>query len=274
MNAVVVGVGTNLGAREAAIRAAAELLAARPGIELVGTSPLYETAPLGPPQDRYLNAAYRLKTSLSPPALLRVLLRTERRLGRVRHADQRWGPRSVDLDVLWDFRGPFTGPALVVPHRELENRDFALAPLLDVAPELQHALGRVLEDVGGRPPVWNREALIDRRVVDGIVQVEVESDSPADACALAIHAARFEVRPWSTRHVVVEPSPEGFAAALQGLVRTGFRARAATVSHCSQSQWNVEFHGASQGARSEADVRLWTTSGARRAGRVSLRIAL
>ncbi|MGB5349087.1 MAG: 2-amino-4-hydroxy-6-hydroxymethyldihydropteridine diphosphokinase, partial [Polyangiales bacterium] len=87
MRAVVVGVGSNLGAREAAIRTARDLLHARDGIEVSAVSPIYETEPLGPPQPRYLNAAFRLQTERSPAELLSVLLRTERRLGRRRHAD-------------------------------------------------------------------------------------------------------------------------------------------------------------------------------------------
>lgn len=272
MSTVVVGVGTNLGAREAAVRAAADLLAARPGIEVVRTSPLYETAPLGPPQGRYVNAAYRLDTKLSPPALLQVLLRTERRMGRLRRVDQRWGPRSVDLDLLWDFRGPFMRPSLAVPHRELDKRDFALGPLLDVAPELEDALDDKLQTLGGRPPLFERRAVIERSIAQDTLHVDVEADSAPEACALATHLLARGVRPWSTRHLIVDPSPEGFAAALRELVVTGFAVHRCTMSHCSDSQWRVELHGAHRGAPLGSDVRLQTTSGTRRAVRVSLQI--
>jgi 2-amino-4-hydroxy-6-hydroxymethyldihydropteridine diphosphokinase len=270
---VIVGVGTNLGAREAAIRAAGDLLASRPGIDVVRTSSFYETAPLGPPQGRYLNAAYRLETALSPPALLQVLLRTERRMGRRRRVDQRWGPRSVDLDLLWDFRGPFTTPSLAVPHRELDKRDFALGPLLDVAPELEDQLGDTLEKLGGRPPLFDRRALIDRRVVDGALEIQVEADSAPDACALALHVFADGVRPWSTRHLVVAPTPHGFAKGVRELFEAGFAVRRCTMSHCSETQWRVEAHGVNQGAPPGANVRFQTTPGTRRAMCVSLRVS-
>ena len=134
MSIVIVGAGSNLGARESAIVSAAALLHARPGVEVLDVSALYETPPLGPPQSDYLNAAFRVETDLTPPEILDALLRIERRLSRRRRADLRWGPRSIDLDLLWDSRGVFESPSLDVPHRELERRNFALGPLLDVAP--------------------------------------------------------------------------------------------------------------------------------------------
>lgn len=81
----------------------------------------------------FLNAALALETSLSPLALLDALLDVERRLGRVRR--ERWGPRSIDLDILWTDTGTFDSPRLTVPHPELRRRAFALRPLLDVAPD-------------------------------------------------------------------------------------------------------------------------------------------
>lgn len=264
MSVVVVGVGTNLGAREAAVRAARDLLDARDEIQVIQTSALYETAPLGPPQGDYLNAALRLDTTLAPIDLLQVLLRTERRLGRMRSADQRWGPRSVDLDLLWDERGPHQSAALRVPHPELANRNFALAPLLDVASELEDSYGDALMRAGGPPPRWSRSAIVEREVSERGIEVEVEADSVADACALSVSLPSPRGRPWSTRHAAFDPSPERFAAVLRELFRTGFEAHCATLSHCSQSQWIAQFHGVNSGAPFAADVRLQTTSGGRR----------
>jgi len=261
---VVVGVGTNLGAREAAVHAARDLLDARDEVRVIGTSSLYETPPLGPPQSEYLNAALRLETSLSPDDLLHVLLRTERRLGRRRSADLRWGPRSVDLDLLWDERGPHESSALVVPHRELVNRNFALAPLLDVAPELGPLYGDCLARAGGAPPRWDRAAIVRREVSNRRIEVEVHADSIADACALSVSTPSPCSRSWSTRHAVLEPSPERFADLLRRLFRTGFDVHCASISHCSQSQWIAQFHGLNSGARNPADVRLQTTSSAER----------
>lgn len=274
MSVVIVGVGTNLGAREAAIRAACELLDARTEIEVIRTSAIYETEPLGPPQPDYLNAAFRIETSLPPEGLLEVLLRTERRLGRIRSEDQRWGPRSVDLDLLWDERGPCEGPALRVPHPELAKRRFALAPLLDVAPELEALYGDALARAGGSPRRWDRVAIVERQISEHGIDVEVEADSVADACGLSLGGRSPTGRAWSTRHAALEPSPKPFANLLRELFRTGFEVRCATLSHCSQSQWIAQFHGVNSGAPRAADVRLQTTSGTRRKTLVRLSIRL
>ena len=110
--------------------AAAEVLA---GSVFVGASRLYETDPVGPPQPRYLNAALLVRTVEPPGALLTRLLRVERRLGRERR--ERWGPRTIDLDVLWGRGLVVREPGLRVPHERLGERPFALIPLLDVSPE-------------------------------------------------------------------------------------------------------------------------------------------
>jgi 2-amino-4-hydroxy-6-hydroxymethyldihydropteridine diphosphokinase len=126
----VIGLGSNLGDRRAALaRAAGEIRALG---QLTAASSLYETAPVGPPQPMFLNAAVALSTSLDPPGLLAALLAIERRLGRVRR--ERWGPRSIDLDILWIADVVFDSAELKVPHPELRARAFALCPLLDVAP--------------------------------------------------------------------------------------------------------------------------------------------
>jgi 2-amino-4-hydroxy-6-hydroxymethyldihydropteridine diphosphokinase len=274
MSVVVVGVGSNLGAREASIRAAEVLLASREGIDVQRVSEIYETDPLGPPQPRYLNAAFRLRTMLSPRELLHVLLRTERRLGRDRMPDERWGPRSIDLDLLWDQRGPHESPGLCVPHPELENRGFALAPLLDVAPELGEVIGAALERAGGRPRAWGREATVRIDSSPGRYEAEVEADSLVDACALCVGRTRSPERPWSTRHLTIEPDAQQFAIALRDLFRTGFSVHRATISHWSKSQWAAELHGVNMGMQVDADVRLGTTSGSSRKIRAQLSVAV
>jgi len=274
VNTVVVGVGANLGAREAAIRAAHALLDAREGIDVRAVSKIYDTEPLGPPQPRYLNAAFRLDTTLSPTELLRVLLRTERRLGRRRVAEEHWGPRSVDLDLLWDQRGPHEAPGLTVPHPELEKRDFTLAPLLDVAPELRNRLGPSLERLGGAPTVWGRDALVRVETNSDGCEVRVEADSIADACALCVGRATAKGRPWSTRHLSIGPSPECFADALRDLLRTGFWSHRATISHCSNAGWDLEFHGVNTGNPLDAHVRLRTTLATDREIQVQLAVVL
>lgn len=272
MSAVVIGVGSNLGAREASIRTASALLDARDGIEVTAVSKIRETDPLGPPQPRYLNAAFRLETSLSPRQLLRVLLRTERRLGRRRVPDERWGPRSIDLDYLWDERGSHDSPGLLVPHRELQNRNFALGPLLDVMPALAEAFGPSLARLGGAPALWTREALVNVEQRSNSFEIEVEADSLADACALCLARDEADGRPWSSRHFTIEPSAEQFLRAVRETLHTGFLIHRATISHCSQSQWALEFHGVSLGNPTPTDVRLQTTSGRERSNRAHLAV--
>ena len=130
MTRAYVGVGANLGDREATIRAA---LAALP--DVVAVSDLRETAPVGVlDQPPFLNGAAALETELSPRELLDVLLDVERRLGRERR--ERWGPRTIDLDLLLHGETEVDEPGLTVPHPRLHERRFALEPLLDLDPEL------------------------------------------------------------------------------------------------------------------------------------------
>ncbi len=127
----VLGLGSNLGDRVGHFREAVRQL--RLHSEIAAISALYESAPLGPPQPTYLNAAVRLKTRLSPFTLLQLQLSIERACGRERR--ERWGPRTLDLDLLFIVRRKVRSPGLVVPHPELTRRAFALLPLLDVMPD-------------------------------------------------------------------------------------------------------------------------------------------
>ena len=120
-----VGVGANLGEREATIARAIELLGAEPGIEVTAVST----------QPRYLNGVVELETDLEPSALLAVLLSVERALGRVR-TGRRFGPRTIDLDLLVHGALVLDEPGLTVPHPRLHERRFALEPLAELAPDL------------------------------------------------------------------------------------------------------------------------------------------
>lgn len=154
---VVVALGGNLGDRAAALRRAREALAADPAITILDASPVYETEPLvlpgAPSQPRYFNAALLLETTLDPEDLLQRCLAIEQQLGRVRR--ERWGARTLDLDLLYaESAGePVTcrSASLTLPHPHLEERAFALAPLLDVRPDLAGRLGEALIRAGGRP---------------------------------------------------------------------------------------------------------------------------
>lgn len=142
---VVIGMGANLGEPRVALRAALRELA-RLG-PLAGVSALYRTAPVGgPPQPDFMNAAARLRFEGSPELLLREALRIERLAGRERR--ERWGPRTLDLDILWIRGLTFAAPGLVVPHPRLRERAFALRPLIDVAPDaVDPADGALYADV-------------------------------------------------------------------------------------------------------------------------------
>jgi 2-amino-4-hydroxy-6-hydroxymethyldihydropteridine diphosphokinase len=132
----VVGMGSNVGDRIANLREA--VLRVARFATVAGRSRVYETAPVGgPPQATFLNAAILVETELGPLALLDGLQRVERELGRTR--DVRWGPRTLDLDVLWIEGVTVQDPRLEVPHPRLASRAFALAPLLDVAPSAPYA---------------------------------------------------------------------------------------------------------------------------------------
>jgi 2-amino-4-hydroxy-6-hydroxymethyldihydropteridine diphosphokinase len=126
----VIGLGANLGSPLVTLsRALGEL---RTLGELVAASALYRTAPVGgPPQPDFLNAAARLSFRGSALALLRCLRELERAAGRVRR--ERWGPRILDLDILWIKGLRLSTPRLTVPHPRLRQRAFALRPLVDVA---------------------------------------------------------------------------------------------------------------------------------------------
>ena len=132
-----VGLGANLGPKEVTILRAVDLLGATEGIEVLGLSRLRETDPVGvTDQPMFLNGAAALETALSPRELLDVLLRIEQELGRVRD-DQRWGPRTIDLDLLVYGDEIVDEPGLRVPHPRLHERRFALEPLADLEPTLE-----------------------------------------------------------------------------------------------------------------------------------------
>ena len=130
MTLAYVGLGSNLGDREATIRAA---VAALPGV--VAVSELRETDPVGvTEQPAFLNGAVALETGLSPRALLDTLLAVERELGRERR--ERWGPRTIDLDLLLYGSETVDEPGLTIPHPSLHERRFALEPLAELDQEL------------------------------------------------------------------------------------------------------------------------------------------
>jgi len=131
-----VGLGANLGDRRATIERAVELLQQAPGIEVLRISSLRETGPVGfEDQPRFLNGVAAVETTLTARELLDLLLEVERQLGRTR-AGPRFGPRTIDLDLLVYGDAELDEPGLTVPHPRLPERRFALEPLAELAPGL------------------------------------------------------------------------------------------------------------------------------------------
>ena len=132
-----IGLGANLGEREEMLRRALDLLAAEPGLELRRVSTFRETEPVGYlDQPRFVNAAAEVETELSAADLLALLLDVERRLGRVR-GGPRFGPRTIDLDLLLYGDERIREPGLRVPPPRLHERRFALEPLAELDPNLE-----------------------------------------------------------------------------------------------------------------------------------------
>jgi 2-amino-4-hydroxy-6-hydroxymethyldihydropteridine diphosphokinase len=137
MSVVYIGLGSNLGDRSATIQAALDRLDADPEIEVLGVSSLRETDPVGfEDQPRFLNGAAALRTELGPRELLDRMLEVERGLGRVREGT-RYGPRTIDLDLLLYGDAVVDEPGLQIPHPRLPERAFALEPLMELNPELE-----------------------------------------------------------------------------------------------------------------------------------------
>lgn len=132
-----IAVGSNLGDRSAHVAGALRGLRALPRSRLVAASEPIETDPVGPPgQGPYLNAAALVETQLAPEDLLASLLAIERARGRRRTPGERWGPRTLDLDLLLYGDRVIEAPGLSVPHPRLRERLFVLRPLAAVAPDL------------------------------------------------------------------------------------------------------------------------------------------
>ena len=131
-----VALGSNLGDKEDNLRRALELLEER-GVEVVRVSSFICTEPYGvTDQPQFLNGVCQVRTSLAPLALLHILLAIEQEMGRVRL--RHWGERNIDLDLLLYEDVVMDTPELTLPHPDMQNRDFVLLPLAEIAPEIIH----------------------------------------------------------------------------------------------------------------------------------------
>jgi len=138
------GLGSNIGDKPANIRRALDLLATRKAVDIIAVSSIYRTAPWGYlEQDVFANACALARTHLSPAALLAEAKAIEAEMGREKAI--RWGPRLIDIDILFYGDLPLSEPDLILPHKELFNRAFVLVPLAEVAPGLTIAGRSVAE---------------------------------------------------------------------------------------------------------------------------------
>lgn len=159
MTLVYIALGSNLASPLTQVNAAIAALGAIPDSRIVAVSGFYRTPPLGPQdQPDYLNAAVALETTLAPETLLDHTQRIELDQGRVRKAE-RWGPRTLDLDIMLFGEKTITTPRLTVPHYDMKNRGFMLWPLFEIAPALRfpdgETLASVLDHLGAaKPAVW------------------------------------------------------------------------------------------------------------------------
>lgn len=139
------GLGSNLGDRLENLRNAARLLASARGVTVRRSSRVYETEPVGPRQPEFLNAVVKVRTDLDPRGLLEACRAVESELGRVR--TDRWGPRTIDVDLLSFDELTLDEPDLVLPHPRMHERGFVLVPLLELDPDPMLPGGRRLSSL-------------------------------------------------------------------------------------------------------------------------------
>jgi 2-amino-4-hydroxy-6-hydroxymethyldihydropteridine diphosphokinase len=145
-----IALGSNLGDSLAILKSAIHTLNSQPEISVKSHSSWYQTVPIGPPQPDYINACAILEVALAPEALLAQLLETETKFNRIRR--EKWGPRTLDLDLLFYDNLILETPTLTLPHPRIAERAFVLVPLAEIAPDWVHpvtgsAIDRLLQAV-------------------------------------------------------------------------------------------------------------------------------
>ncbi|EPY2302682.1 2-amino-4-hydroxy-6-hydroxymethyldihydropteridine pyrophosphokinase [Clostridium sporogenes] len=136
MHTAYVAFGSNIGEKESYIKRALEKIEKR-GMKIIKVSPIYETEPYGVlDQDSFLNGVVKIETNLTPENLIEVLLDIEKQLDRVR--ERRWGPRTIDLDIIFYDDLIINKNNLIIPHKDMENREFVLKPLCDIDENFIH----------------------------------------------------------------------------------------------------------------------------------------
>lgn len=136
MHTAYVAFGSNIGEKENYIKRALEKIEERE-IKIIKVSPIYETEPYGVlDQDSFLNGVVKIETNLTSEDLIEVLLDIEKQLDRVR--ERRWGPRTIDLDIIFYDNLIINKNNLIIPHKDMENREFVLKPLCDIDENFIH----------------------------------------------------------------------------------------------------------------------------------------
>ncbi|MCP8971156.1 2-amino-4-hydroxy-6-hydroxymethyldihydropteridine diphosphokinase [Ectobacillus ponti] len=158
-NTAYLALGSNIGDRAAFLSEAVSSLRGHPDIQVEALSSIYETDPVGyTEQDKFLNMAVKVSTSLSPGELLAYIQETERQLGRKREIH--WGPRTIDLDILLFNHENIVAENLIIPHPRMHERAFVLVPLLEINAEMKSEISDIqLDDMKRREgvTVWKRK---------------------------------------------------------------------------------------------------------------------
>lgn len=159
MTFAYIAIGSNLASPLEQVNAAVQALGEIPQSRVIAVSAYYRTPPLGPQdQPDYLNAAVALETALDAETLLNHTQRIELQQGRVRKAE-RWGPRTLDLDIMLFGKEVIHTDRLTIPHYDMKNRGFMLWPLFEIAPQLIFPDGETLKDIlqqlnADKPALW------------------------------------------------------------------------------------------------------------------------
>jgi 2-amino-4-hydroxy-6-hydroxymethyldihydropteridine diphosphokinase len=159
MNVVYIGLGANLNAPVEQLKGALNALSSHPDVHNIKASAFYASKPMGPQdQPDYVNAVARFDTALSALETLELLQRIELDYGRVRK-DERWGPRTLDLDILLFNQEIINNERLVVPHYGMKVREFVIYPLFDIAPDLVMPCGTAIATLKQQIPANGLEPI-------------------------------------------------------------------------------------------------------------------
>ena len=155
-NKVYLSLGSNIGNRQEYIESAIELVGKREGIKILKKSGLYETSPIGyVEQDLFLNAVIKIETDFSEREILKIINKIENELDRKREI--RWGPRTIDIDILIFSDKKINETDLIIPHKEMLNRLFVLVPLIEIYDGEYFEKEKIIERIGELVEVGNQK---------------------------------------------------------------------------------------------------------------------